>query len=85
MTRQTLSLDGTWQFQLDPTNSLSLKTLKLKQKVSVPAPWQAHEGLHDYSGVAWYQRSFKLSPKMVGWGRRWCCALARRITLPRCG
>jgi Glycosyl hydrolases family 2, sugar binding domain/Glycosyl hydrolases family 2/Glycosyl hydrolases family 2, TIM barrel domain len=67
--RQQLSLDGTWPFQLDPQNKLTLKSLKPNQKVTVPAPWQAHEGLRDYSGVAWYQRSFKLSAKMLGDGQ----------------
>jgi len=28
-------------------------------------PWQAADGLHDYAGPAWYQRTFRLTPKMI--------------------
>ena len=65
MIRQTISLDGPWQFQLDQTNKVTLKTFKADRTVSVPAPWQAHEGLHDASGTGWYQRTFKLSAKQI--------------------
>ena len=33
--------------------------------VSVPAPWQAHEDLRDYTGVGWYQRTVALTSKMI--------------------
>ena len=63
--RQTISLDGQWQFQLDETNKVTLKTFKPQREVSVPAPWQAHDGLHESSGTGWYQRTFKLSAAQI--------------------
>lgn len=68
MTRHSLSLDGTWQFWSDPHRTLSTKTLIPKKalSVSVPAPWQTHPTLRQYAGVGWYQRTFKLTPKMTG-------------------
>ena len=65
MMRQTISLDGQWQFQLDETNKVTLKTFKPQREIGVPAPWQAHEGLHETSGTGWYQRTFKLSATQI--------------------
>lgn len=71
MTRQTLSLDGAWHFWIDPNKTLSTKSLapKTALKVSVPAPWQTHADLRQYTGVGWYQRAFKVTQKMLGAGR----------------
>ncbi len=68
MTTQKVSLDGTWQFWKDASETLKHGTLIAKQalKVSVPGPWQAHEDLHLYMGVGWYQRSFNLPKLKVG-------------------
>jgi Glycosyl hydrolases family 2, sugar binding domain/Glycosyl hydrolases family 2/Glycosyl hydrolases family 2, TIM barrel domain len=67
MTRQTISLDGQWQFWLDKTGSLKLSTFDKTSAytVSVPAPWQAHEGLRDAVGIGWYRRNFKLGAKSL--------------------
>ena len=59
--REPLSLDGSWQFWPDPTSILTPETLREDeaQSIQVPAPWQAHsDDLRDYTGDAWYQRSF---------------------------
>jgi hypothetical protein len=68
VTRQTISLDGNWHFWVDPNQALSPKSLgpKTALKVAVPAPWQTHPELRQYTGVGWYQRAFKVSPKMLG-------------------
>jgi hypothetical protein len=53
------SLDGIWQFQLDPTGTLSPDQLAPDRTLPVPSPWQAHDpALWEYSGWAWYRRTF---------------------------
>ncbi len=68
MTRQHLSLDGQWQFWADADATLKQTSLNAKtaHTVGVPAPWQAHDGLRDYSGIGWYQCAFNVSKKMLG-------------------
>src|SRR5215208_2393671 len=60
--RQRLSLDGEWQFTVDPTRSLDpagLAGAELRA-IQVPGPWQAQlPDLRDYTGLAWYRRSFR--------------------------
>lgn len=67
MSRQTQSLDGQWQFWLDVNGALKLNNLDKtpNREVSVPAPWQAHEGLRDASGIGWYRKSFKLNARAL--------------------
>ncbi|MCA1553939.1 MAG: beta galactosidase jelly roll domain-containing protein, partial [Chloroflexi bacterium] len=64
MSREHTSLDGTWQFWIDPQHQYSFNTLDCaedKRSIHVPAPWQAQfDDLHFYSGVAWYRRTFAL-------------------------
>jgi len=59
--RQTISLDGQWQFQLDETNKVTIKTFKPQREIGVPSSWQAFDGLHEASGTGWYQHSVKLT------------------------
>ena len=60
--RQRLSLDGDWQFTVDPTRSLdpaALAGVELRT-IQVPGPWQAQfPDLRDYTGLAWYRHSFR--------------------------
>src|SRR5215207_1696893 len=63
MSRTHISLDGTWDFFIDPEQSLqSLDHASTRREIVVPGPWQAQfDDLRDYSGVAWYRRSFELA------------------------
>ena len=67
MNRQRLDLDGEWQFYPDPTQSLNPETLEEQEarSIRVPGPWQAQlADLRDYSGVAWYRRTFELTDRI---------------------
>src|SRR5690242_1788690 len=62
MSRQRLSLDGPWEFFPDPRRELRRATLGATKPriILVPGPWQAQfDDLRDYSGVAWYRRTFE--------------------------
>jgi len=71
MTRVRLTLDGVWDFVPDPQQSFELEQLEESgplRKIKVPCPWQAaFDDLRDYSGVAWYRRTFDLpsTPKEI--------------------
>lgn len=57
------SLDGTWQFWIDPNAVLSPGQLSEEdcRDIYVPAPLQSQfDDLRDYDGVAWYRRSFTI-------------------------
>src|SRR5574341_1464495 len=55
--RSRLALDGDWQFQIDPTASLTPATLAPDRTIVVPGCWQAQfPDLLRYAGVAWYRR-----------------------------
>lgn len=55
--RDRQSLDGDWQFQVDPGATLTPSTLQPDRMIPVPGCWQAiFPDLLDYAGVAWYQR-----------------------------
>lgn len=61
-----LSLNGTWQFRLDPERIGLLKgwhqpssPLSDWSAVAVPHTWQIAHGITEYFGVAWYQRVFQ--------------------------
>ena len=59
--RSQRSLAGKWAFQLDPEGSLTCETLQPDREITVPMPWQAaFPELRQYSGYAWYQRSFEV-------------------------
>lgn len=62
MIRNRIALDGVWDFAPDPQQQLRHDTLAgaaSLRPIQVPGPWQAQfEDLRDYSGVAWYRRSF---------------------------
>lgn len=61
--RQTLSLYGTWDFQLDPHRTTTVDALRPDMEIIVPMPWQAaFPDLQRYSGFAWYRRSFDIDP-----------------------
>lgn len=65
--RQTTSLNGTWEFQLDPDGALTPTTLAPDRTIGVPLPWQAaFPELQTYSGYAWYRRSVELDPSWLG-------------------
>jgi hypothetical protein len=63
--RTRISLDGPWEFVLDPDQQLSPDTLddgSDQRTITVPGPWQAQfDDLRDYSGTAWYRRIFELN------------------------
>ncbi|NLX10010.1 MAG: glycoside hydrolase family 2, partial [Chloroflexi bacterium] len=55
------SLAGTWSFQLDPEGILDEASLHPDRTITVPLPWQAaFPELEQYSGYAWYRRTFDL-------------------------
>ncbi|MEO8288427.1 MAG: glycoside hydrolase family 2 TIM barrel-domain containing protein [Chloroflexota bacterium] len=59
--RRQSSLSGTWQFQVDPVGSLTISSIAPDREIPVPMPWQAvFPELEQYSGYAWYSRSFTL-------------------------
>ncbi len=65
--RTRLSLDGDWDFWLDPAARLDPDSLDgaPASAITVPGPWQAQsEAWRDYAGVAWYRRSLELP---AGW------------------
>lgn len=62
-TRVRISLDGEWQFQIDPDGTLTPERITAWRTTTVPTPWQAQfDDLRNYSGVAWYQRVVTLPP-----------------------
>jgi hypothetical protein len=61
------SLQGSWQFQLDPEGSISVESLNPDREIPVPLPWQAaFPELQQYSGYAWYRRAFDLDAQWLG-------------------
>ncbi len=60
--RSRFSLDGQWNFWIDPNNSQSSSALDKHSasSITVPAPWQAEARFRDYTGAAWYQREFEI-------------------------
>ncbi|MFN8445177.1 MAG: glycoside hydrolase family 2 TIM barrel-domain containing protein [Caldilineaceae bacterium] len=62
--RKRISLDGIWQFQIDPADG---RTLAEMQRIEswrdavVPMPWQAQfDDLRHTSGTAWYRRTIQI-------------------------
>jgi hypothetical protein len=72
MTRQRIDLDGEWDFFVDPQQRLEVGALDAggpPRRIRVPGPWQAQfDDLRDYSGVAWYRRTFDLRTEGRGLG-----------------
>lgn len=64
--RQRISLDGEWEFQCDPTATLTVETLCPDRTLVVPGAWQQVAALRRYSGVGWYQRTVVLGPRAAG-------------------
>jgi hypothetical protein len=62
-TRTRISLDGTWNFQLDPDDGTDITAIQDWRTARVPLPWQAQfDDLRLIDGVAWYRRNFTYSP-----------------------
>lgn len=63
----TVELSSAWMFSIDP-DAVGVEeewydpttTLPDFRTVEVPHVWQEHEELRDYTGTAWYRRSFSL-------------------------
>src|SRR5262245_20381048 len=65
--RTHISLDGDWQFQIDPENHPDWQSITSWRTASVPLPWQAQfDDLRQYRGVAWYRRQFHLDEAPSG-------------------
>jgi len=59
--RQQLSLDGTWDFQIDPTGTLSPSDFDAWRTIQVPGPWQAQfDDLRLVAGAGWYRRCIEI-------------------------
>lgn len=59
--RTTTSLNGTWEFQVDPNGVLGSGSLQPDRTITVPLPWQAaFPELQRYSGYAWYRRMVEI-------------------------
>ena len=62
-----ISLDGTWDFQIDPTDGDDILSIKEWRAAQVPMPWQAQfDDLRHYSGTAWYRRRFDFDGDVAG-------------------
>lgn len=60
MQRKRILLDGAWQFQTAPRGSQSPEDITNWRQITVPGPWQAQfSDLRDYTGTAWYRRTFR--------------------------
>ncbi len=65
--RRRISLDGAWQFQIDPQNTLTLDQITIWRTIQVPAPWQAQfDDLHLSAGVGWYRRTVDVPADWAG-------------------
>ena len=71
------SLNGPWQFRLDPHQQGELEGWYLPgyhsaawDDVTVPHTWQVHPGRNDYQGLAWYRRTFTAP---AGWAGKTVC------------
>jgi beta-galactosidase/beta-glucuronidase len=56
--RPSISLDGSWQFQIDPAGTYALDQITAWRTITVPGPWQARfDDLRLTAGVGWYRRT----------------------------
>ena len=61
MERQTVSLDGAWDFHFCGDAKIALEDIDHWRPCEVPAPWQAQfSELRQRNGRAWYRRTFEL-------------------------
>ena len=59
--RKRIALDGSWQFQIDPSGSHDVAAIQEWRTAQVPLPWQAQfDDLRHTSGVGWYRRTVTL-------------------------
>ena len=66
-TTNQLSLDGAWDFQIDPTDGADVSAITTWRTAQVPMPWQAQfEDLRLASGTAWYRRRFAWDRDLAG-------------------
>lgn len=66
--RLSMSLDGLWQFQIDPTGTMSRDEIASWREINVPGPWQSQfEDLRLTPGAGWYRRSVSIPSE---WERR---------------
>lgn len=66
-TEQRLSLDGAWDFQIDPSDGDDILSIKAWRTAHVPMPWQAQfDDLRQSSGTAWYRRRFDFAGDLNG-------------------
>ena len=68
-----VSLDGSWQFQLDPESTGESRNLPGDaasatgwKEVRVPHTWQIDESSSGYFGAAWYKRTFYAPAEWIG-------------------
>ena len=62
-----ISLDGTWDFQIDPTDGDDILSIKEWRAAQVPMPWQAQfDDLRNHTGTAWYRRRFEFDGDLAG-------------------
>ena len=65
--RKRISLDGSWQFQIDPMGGHEVAAIQEWRTAHVPLPWQAQfEDLRHTSGVGWYRRTVTLDTPSPG-------------------
>lgn len=64
--RQSIPLDGTWEFRLDPDQVGMSEQWYLasndwpeeaSRSITLPHTWQEEDGCSDYTGMAWYRRT----------------------------
>jgi len=68
-----LSLDGEWDFWIDPAARLTAASLENRtaSTITVPGPWQAQsDAWRHYTGVAWYRRSLEIPPAWLSGPKR---------------
>jgi hypothetical protein len=89
--RQRIYLDGTWQFQFDPTAATGVTEIRgggsqqAWRQAQVPLPWQAQfDDLRHTSGMAWSGIAAPLSSMNGPPKRPFCTSMPSIITLP-CG
>jgi len=65
--RQQISLDGPWEFQIDPAGTLAINDIDTWRTIDVPGPWQAQlDDLHMVAGVGWYRRPVSVPESWAG-------------------
>ena len=66
MSEYRISLDGTWEFQVDSGDYKDASHIQEWRSAEVPMPWQAQfSDLRNTSGIAWYRRHFTVDPETL--------------------